>query len=179
MNSSVPHVGRRDHRLMTHRVARGGPMSQVVGEVATSPSISSNRIPDASIQSGHLVALAEDSLMLCSLHEERRVFERGVLPAVVEMQMGVDDHRHVDRREVVSGEGVRDGAVDDAELAEDLVGAAASGVDEDGAELLVEDDVSRAPATGFAAHVQMPEVEAFDLHRQPARRPHRRIRLNG
>ena len=101
--------------------------------------------------------------MLSALHDERRMIEGGILSAVVEVQMRIDHHRHVDRCEIVSRESVGDRAVHNAVLAEDFVGTATPGVDEDGSEPLMQDHVAvNGPLR--AHHVQVPEIEAFDLH---------------
>ena len=119
----------------------------------------------------------QHALVLRALHHQWCVGERGILPAVVEVEMRVDDHRHVDGRETVIGERVGDGAVHHLEVPEHLVWSTAPRVDEHHAELVVEDDVAvHRPL--LLRDEKVPEVEALDLH-QSAVRPQSRIRLNG
>ena len=61
------------------------------------------------------------------------------------------------------GKGVGDGAVDHLEISQHLVRTAASRVDEDDAELIVQDDVPvHRPLMG--RDHKMAEVEPLDLH---------------
>jgi hypothetical protein len=61
------------------------------------------------------------------------VLEHGVLPAVVEMQVGVDDQADVTGRHVVLVERIGDRAVDDAVVSQHLLGTADAGIDQDSA----------------------------------------------
>ena len=135
---------------------------------------------------GDLVTLAEDPLVLRTLHQQRRVRERRVLPAVVEMQMGVDDHGHVDWRKSVLGQRVGNRAIHDLVRAEQLIRTTTAGVDEDDAERVMKDHVTVYRPL-MCGDDEMAKVETLDLHvlllgdaiAQSGRRPHIRIRLNG
>ena len=100
------------------------------------------------------------------------------------MQMRVDHHPHIDRRESVNGEGIGDAPVDDTVLAKHRIRSPAAGVDEHDSEFLVQDHEPVHRPWG-ALDVEVSEVEALDLHAhrtvvaQTGSRPHSRMRLNG
>src|SRR4029077_7740874 len=95
-----------------------------------------------------------------------RVLEHGVLPAVIEMEMGVDHDVYVSGTEVVLGERVGGVAVDDLPFLEHVERPADAGVDEDGSRARVLDH--KAVNRDVIEGVDPGQVEPDDFHR-PAR----------
>ena len=142
----------------------------------TSPSMSSNFIPEASIQSV-TSSRSRVPFVLRALHEQRRVFEGRVLTAVVEVQMRVDHHRHIDRREVVGGQRVATVLLTTPNSRSTSSGPPQPVSTRMVPSWLMQDHVAMDGPL-IALDVEMAEIEAFDLH-QTGRRPHNRIRLKG
>ncbi len=95
-----------------------------------SPSSSSNRAPGEVEPVVQLRGLAPGPVELGALDVERGVLEHGVLAAVVEVQVGVDDQADVGRAQVQLGQRVGDRAVDHPPVVQGLLRAADAGVDQ-------------------------------------------------
>jgi len=111
-----------------------------------------------------LRGLAPGPVELGALDVERGVLEHGVLAAVVEVQVGVDDQADVGRAHVQLGQRVGDRAVDHAPVVQHVLRPADAGVDEDRAAGMGDHEPVHRPGAAVRA-LQAGQVQPLDLQR--------------
>src|SRR5438445_4035332 len=150
------------YALMADRVARGGHDADAFRYLTVTVEQLEARAGEIEpLPVGWL--LATRAFQLRALDVKRRVLEDGILAAVVEMEMAVDDDLHIGGAQVVLGHRVRRVAVDDLPILDQpLIAPADARVDEDGAgaRVLDHEPMHRYVVKG----VETRQVEANDLH---------------
>src|SRR5262249_37918097 len=102
-------------------------------------------------------------VQLGALDVDGRVLEHGILAAVVEVQVGVDDQADVRRRHVQPGERVGGGDVDHAPVVQQPFRPADTGVDQHGAAVVADHEAVHGGYVAVARGGQRGQVQALDL----------------
>src|SRR5712692_8565981 len=163
-----------NHALMAYRVPGGGDDPYPFGDLRIAVHQLESRACEIEPLGGQLL-LAARAFQLGPLDVERRVLEHGILPAVIEMEVGVDHDAHVSGTQVVLRERIGCVSVDDLPLLEHVVGPADPGVDQDRSCAWVLDH--EAVHGDVVERVDPGQMKADDLHQgrngETAKRPNR------
>src|SRR5439155_8370250 len=147
----------RDHRLVTGRVPWTGHNAQVIGEFGLTVEELEARVHALEPVPDH-PALTAYSLELRPLDMNDDAGEHGILTAVVEMEVRVDDQPHIRRAQAMCLQGSRDRTIDDAILTNQNLRAAAPGVHQDRTELRMQHgEAVHRPR--ILDHVEAAEIE--------------------